>query len=398
MKGAALYRSNGLECGYRYRVTQQQWGPPPQGRQPAQWGPPGAQPQWGQQPGGWNQGGFAPRTQGFGPGNQGFGRPVQPQRGPGQPAYAPFGPAPQRQRNPLKTVLLALIGLTLVALVGLVVANVVGGSNEVAYQNEDYNVPPPDKNPPPLPVPDTYDQAQQAIVANPIYKQQIPTPVRCQVPAVNLQTASDPQLKTHFEDLMACLVRSWQPPVEGSGFKIVRPTVTIYGKKVETKCGTSNVNAFYCGADQQVYYSNLLPDYVPMVRQSKWGADVVMAHEFGHAIQARTAILISAKALGQKSGEKATQLEFSRRLETQADCFSGLFLHSTSLSLGIKQADVADIEETYRAIGDDVLSGKPNVIGDHGQAASRLYWGRVGLGSPQIGNCNTFTADKKLVR
>ena len=40
---------------------------------------------------------------------------------------------------------------------------------------------------------------------------------------------------------------------------IVRPTVTIYGEEISTKCGKSGVNAFYCCADQQIYFSNLLP-------------------------------------------------------------------------------------------------------------------------------------------
>ena len=51
-----------------------------------------------------------------------------------------------------------------------------------------------------------------------------------------------------------------------------------------------------------------------------------------------------------------------------------------------------------RAVGDDTLSGDPDVVGDHGLAGSRLYWGRVGLANSAIGACNTFTAKDSLVR
>ena len=36
----------------------------------------------------------------------------------------------------------------------------------MAYQNDDYQVPPPDKSPPPIPVPQTYEQAEQWITNN----------------------------------------------------------------------------------------------------------------------------------------------------------------------------------------------------------------------------------------
>src|SRR6185436_19937303 len=137
--------------------------------------------------------------------------------------------------------------------------------------------------------------------------------------------ATDAQLKAHFEGLMECLMRVWQPPVTAANWTLVRPSVTIYGEKITTKCGESGINAFYCSADQQVYYSNQLRTVLESASENKWTADVVMAHEFGHAIQGRTGILISAHALGQNSGDKATDLQYTRRLETQADCFSGMF-------------------------------------------------------------------------
>jgi predicted metalloprotease len=284
------------------------------------------------------------------------------------------------------------------ALAALVISGLNSAPSDVAYQNEDYQVPPPDQSPPPIPVPQTYGEAEQLITKNRFYNQTVPVPVRCDSEPINVVTASDAQLKSHFEGLMECLVRVWEPPVTEADWIIVRPTVTIYGEELTTKCGKSGINAFYCSADQQVYYSDQLPEALPSVRRNKWTADIVMAHEFGHALQGRTGILISAHALGQDSNDKGTELEYTRRLETQADCFSGMFLRAVSQSIGMQQSDLEGISQIYVAIGDDTLTGKPDIIGNHGLARSRKYWGEQGLSTNSVGACNTFVAPSKYVR
>ncbi len=356
-------------------VTQQQWG-----NRQTPWGqPPQQRDGWGQpyNPQQFRRGQFAPNL---------YGTPVQ------------FLPPRRPRRSPFRSLLAAMMIIGLIALAGMASTNAATEPAELPYQNEDYRVPPPDTTPPPLPVPETYEEAEQLLVSNKLYSQTTPTPVRCTATPINVRTAENAQLKNHFEELMECLVRVWGPPVEAAGFQVVRPTVTIYGARVTTKCGDAEVNAFYCSGDQQVYFSNQLADYVPIVKREKWAADVVMAHEFGHALQARTAILISSHALGEESGDKRTELELSRRLEVQADCFSGMSMGAMRQSLGISESDEEGIEATYNAVGDDVVSGKPNVVGNHGLGRSRVYWGSTGLGTSDIGECNTYTAKDDLVR
>lgn len=364
-------------------MSQQNWGsaPPVYGRQTS--GSPVNQPRI--QP----TQGFTQPMAGYG----GFGGGV-PHYGP-----APHIPAPAAQRSPLRFVLLAMIGLVILALAALAVTSLTANTPNSQYQNDDYTVPPPDNSPPPLPLPEDYRQADDWINNSTFYAQVTPAPVRCASQPINVTTATDEQLKAHFEGLMECLVRVWQPPVTNAGFQIVRPTVTVYGQELTTKCGKSGINAFYCGADQQVYYSNQLPEaFSSEISQNKWTADLVMAHEFGHALQGRTGVLVAAHALGQKSGDKDTNLAYTRRLETQADCFSGMFIRSVSTSLGVQDADTKGILAIYQAIGDDTLSGDPGILGNHGLARSRRYWGNVGLVSSSVGNCNTFKAASKLVR
>ena len=397
-------------------MTQQQWGGAPYGRQ----NPPGNQPPapWGAQgfgrpgagvPGQFHRGQPFPPAQPFpqgqryapGPGPQGqwVANPPGGFGGP-QPGVPHYGPPmqPPRKRSPMMALLLGMVAMSVLAIIGLVLINIFTGTSETAYQNDDYQVPPADTAPPALPLPQTYAEAEAFLVSNPLYAQTTPAPVRCDNPPINVATASDSDLETHFNNQVACLVRVWNPPVTAAGFVLPRPSVTIYGEKVTTKCGTSGVNAFYCSADQQIYFSNLLPQAVPIVRTNKWAAEVVMAHEFGHAVQARAGILISTHALAQKSGSKTQSNQYLRRLETQADCFSGLYMRSVSRSMGIQQSDLKGIESTYEAVGDDTLTKDANVEGDHGLARSRIFWGLTGLGTGDIGKCNTFTAPASQVR
>ncbi len=247
-------------------------------------------------------------------------------------------------------------------------------------------------------VPQSEQQTTSWLNDNALYAQTMPAPIRCDSKPIPVETATDRELDAHFEGLMECLIRVWQPPVTAAGFQLIRPTVTIYGHSITTRCGDSGVNAFYCSGDQQVYYSNKLADSFAGLKGKKWAADVVMAHEFGHLLQGRTGIFIAGHLQNQNASDEAEGLKYLRRMETQSDCFSAIFLRSVSVSLGIQQDDVQGILEAYAAVGDDVLSGNPQAVGDHGLARSRIYWGTTGLSSGQLTRCNTFRADDKLIR
>ena len=58
------------------------------------------------------------------------------------------------------------------------------------YQNESYQVPPIDTNPPELPMPQTYGEATDWMVNNAIYSSEIAVPVRCEAQPIDLANAS----------------------------------------------------------------------------------------------------------------------------------------------------------------------------------------------------------------
>lgn len=423
-----------------------------------QWGPPQGQPTW---PGpgytgsgtgqGFGQGGPAFGQNSFGHqpqygqqgfGQQGYGQPAfgQPQYAQqqfGQRPYAPFPPTrPPRRRNPLRGCLLALLIVGGLAVIGVVALGALGAAVNSAsgsttsepttaptsvqtsdgqtteptspassaaagdYQNESYQVPQVSTNPPALPAPQTYTQASAWLTKNKLYAQSVAKPVRCEMSDIDLSTASRAQLQAHLNELTGCLMRVWGPTLIDAGYTPVRPSVTIYSGSVTTQCGKlPQENAVYCGADQQIYYAADLPDLIPSsLASSKFITESVIAHEFGHAVQARSGILISESALEDQQDTKTGQYNYSRRLELQADCFAGEFISSVAQSLSMNSTDLTNIQKLFYSFGDDVLTGNSAVVGNHGRGGSRMSWMKAGMSNAQLTTCNTFSASASTVK
>jgi len=318
---------------------------------------------------------------------------------PGSPDVAPAAAAPRpRQRHPLLPILLIVIALATVALAGLVVVGLTYKPAVAPYQNEDYQPPPVVANPPPVPIPRTQAEAEQWIKQNPIYATRIPAPVRCEVRRINARTASDAELEAHLNAMVGCLLRDWNLPATQAGFVLVRPAIHVYGDQVTTKCGNKGINAIYCDVDQNVYFSSKVTTTVAGLADNPWATEMVIAHEFGHAVQGRTGIFLSTYILEEGLDDVHAQLLLNRRLENQADCFSGLFLRSVSRSIGLRQDDVDSLLDIYVRLGSDSLSGQPGIESNHGLSASRRYWGQMGLANSDVGRCNTYVAAASLNR
>ncbi len=336
---------------------------------------------------------------------------------PGNQSYRPFAPAPvpssgfggwgtdasgaarvtlPARRDPLILLLGTLIVLSAGALVGLVIAGFTARPAATAYANEDYSVPAPQLSPPPIPVPQSADEAERWRTANAVYAHALPAPVRCPVAPVELDGASRETLQGHFDGLTGCLARTWEPALTAAGFTVVRPSVTVYDDEVSTRCGRMGINAFYCSADQQLYVSTRLARQTGL--RGRWAADVVMAHEYGHLVQGRTGLFAAGVLAARDAATDDERLAYARRLETQADCFSATSLRSVSTSIGIRQDDLTDILRAYAAGGDDRRRDRPEAAGNHGRADTRVYWGTVGLSTSDLGRCNTFTAPAGSVR
>ena len=397
------------------RVTQQQWGQQANRGQSA----PGFGSSWaaptGQRPYGYPTAPGASQPLG-GASTQGYGQQQAPHpqwggqwggqwQQPSGRTPVPFPPdsrTPQR-RNPLLTLAItAVVGIIAIALVATVVRSLTGSGAQATttqYQQEDYRVPPPEANPPEIPLPKVEADLETLTEQNKVYGATVPNPTRCEMTEITLGSSSKSEIKSSMDELTACLARVWDPTLEASGWTFVRPVSNVYSTKITTPCGkVPTGNAFYCGANQQIYLATDLNKVLPpSVASGRFVVETVIAHEVGHAVQYRTGIGASSSYMIQNL-PKAQSLEVNRRLEVQADCFAGLFLGSVAQSRGMTESDLDNIRKTMVAIGDDTLSGKPDIVGNHGRGASRQYWAEMGMASTKVGACNTFVAPANLVK
>ncbi len=389
--------------------SQQQWPPPQQWPQAPQWPAPSGQP-YGQAPA---PGSFTPYPQ---------------QAYPTYPAPGSFYQPPRRP-NPLRGLLFAAflaIGVVIFAISVLSwLSEDVSAqdypdatSSSSAWPTDaqspddqpstdpgsiDVEVGAPDHHPSELPSPDNYTQATTWLQKNPVYRQAPTIPTDCALPEIDMTRASSTALEKHLNDLTACLVKVWKPPLAAAGFELPRPPVTVYNGAVTTKCGKlDDINAVYCSADQQIYYSRQLWKIFPTNQQrDRFVVETVLAHEFGHTIQARTGILISSMAWEQRAEEKddsAAANVYSRRLEVQADCFSGMFSHAVAQSSGLSSDELANLRDVIYNLGDDVLTGQAGYDGDHGSGKARKAWFTTGQTGSSMSACNTYTVSEKAVR
>jgi hypothetical protein len=334
----------------------------------------------------------------YGPGYQGGYQGPTSTYGPYAlpPGAYPYPIAPPKKRYGAPVL---LVLLTVAILLGVAIP-IVSAFTTTSYANSSYVPPQPNSNPPGLPKVVNEATAHDTVTASTLYAQDVPNPTKCTVTSIDLSAASEAELQSHMSDVVACLMRVWDPTVTKAGFEMPRPPVVVYSASISTSCGKlPMMNAAYCGSDQKIYYATDLPQAIPSgLRSSRFIVEVIVAHEFGHAVQARTGILTAAHGLADAATTDAESNEWSRRTELQADCFAGLFIRSVSKSAGISQQDLDNVAALMTAFGDDALSKNSGIDGGHGLGTSRKYWIQLGLASTSVNVCNTFTAASDVVR
>lgn len=336
--------------------------------------------------------------------------PQQPQGQWPQPGqFGTPGPAP-KQKRPLG--LIIATGAAVVVLAALLAYTLFGrpsapGEVVPEYQNEDYQVPTAGAEVPQVLIPDDTTQRREFLEENAIYEASLAEPVRCELTMVDdVHDMTDETLQARLADYISCLTRAWGPTLDAAGFVSYNPQFTIYpsGGTVQTQCGTQeSMNAFYCAADQNIYLArDILRVLSPDLAADRAVYELIIAHEYGHAMQGRTGIIISANWLAMDEKDELKMLEHQRRTEVQADCFAGLALRSLGQSLELTDADREAILAISRDIGDDVLADRfgadPTKPGNHGTGDSRRLWADRGISTNDIGSCNTYLAPSDEVR
>ena len=173
--------------------------------------------------------------------------------------------------------------------------------------------------------------------------------------------------------------------------------LVLFRDSIDSACGQaqSATGPFYCPEDEKVYIDLGFYDEL----KQRFGAPgdfaeaYVLAHEIGHHVQKLLGIEGKVRAARQQNPQAANQLSVA--LELQADCFAGVWGHSTQQRNILDPGDVDEGLKAAAAVGDDRLQrmsrGQVNPeTFTHGSSAQRMQWFQRGFQDGTIASCNTF--------
>ncbi|HEX6879253.1 MAG TPA: neutral zinc metallopeptidase [Terriglobales bacterium] len=195
--------------------------------------------------------------------------------------------------------------------------------------------------------------------------------------------------------------QTWEQIFEQRGRQYPHARLVLFRDAIRSGCGVaqSETGPFYCPADQKAYIDLGFYDEL----KNRFGADgdfaqaYVLAHEIGHHVQ--DVLGTERKVRQAMENNPGQKNEYSVRLELQADCYAGVWGHSTEQRDLINQADISGALNAAAAIGDDRIqrmSGRevsPESF-THGSSQQRQMWFKRGLETGSLEACNTFAGSQ----
>ncbi len=173
--------------------------------------------------------------------------------------------------------------------------------------------------------------------------------------------------------------------------------LVLFRDSILSGCGQARAatGPFYCPADEKVYIDLSFFDEL----KQRYGAPgefaqaYVIAHELGHHVQKLTGIEQKVHAAQEQNPRAANQL--SERMELQADCFAGVWGHSTDERNLLDPGEAREGLNAAAAVGDDRLqrmAGRavnPETF-THGSSQQRMEWFQKGFTTGDMNVCTTF--------
>jgi uncharacterized protein len=189
---------------------------------------------------------------------------------------------------------------------------------------------------------------------------------------------------------------TWRQILPRYGTEYRDAKLVLFRQGVRTACGDmpSAAGPFYCPRDEKAYID--LGFYGELRRRFGAPGDFaqayVLAHELGHHVQHLLGTDARVRQLESRTGRSN---ELSVRLELQADCYAGVWAHSTQQRRLLDAGDVDEALSAAAAVGDDRIQEqttgmvRPESF-THGSAAQRTAWFKRGFSSGSPEACDTF--------
>ena len=191
--------------------------------------------------------------------------------------------------------------------------------------------------------------------------------------------------------------KTWTQIFTANGRTYRHAKLVLYRGSTYSGCGTARAatGPFYCPQDEKVYIDLSFWDELKRFGGStaEFAQAYVIAHELGHHVQ--KLLGIESKEQHAVAADPGDRNPLSVDTELQADCFAGVWAHSTEQRGIVHRADIAAALNAAAAVGDDHLqhmSGRAisPESWTHGSSAERQHWFEAGLDGGKVSNCPTF--------
>lgn len=210
--------------------------------------------------------------------------------------------------------------------------------------------------------------------------------ITCKLPAFG---RSADQLRGYYQAMIGCLDEAWKPLLAQSDHVFESPKLNVDDNPTST-CGTpgrQEAVAFYCPRDKGIFMPR--NRVIESMGSNQGGHIMVLAHEYGHHVQAMSGINhgMGLKMIGLAE-DSPEYLELTRRMELQADCFSGMFIGAAGGRGSITKALSNSASSAFRSSVADKT---------HGSVKHQIQWGTAGVKNNNTASCNTWLAPSSEV-
>ncbi|HEY0759908.1 MAG TPA: neutral zinc metallopeptidase [Acidisarcina sp.] len=191
--------------------------------------------------------------------------------------------------------------------------------------------------------------------------------------------------------------RTWAQTFAAQGRQYRHAKLVLYRDATPAGCGTaqSSTGPFYCPEDGKIYIDLSFWDELRRIGGDTGDAAqaYVLTHELGHHIQTLLGIEGKMRQFVEQDPRSGNHLSVD--LELQADCFAGVWAHSTEQRNILHESEIPGALKAAAAVGDDHLqqmSGRAvsPESWTHGSSEEREGWFRKGLEGGTIESCGTF--------
>jgi len=194
--------------------------------------------------------------------------------------------------------------------------------------------------------------------------------------------------------------QTWTAILPKEGLTYHDAKLVLFRDGVQSGCGQAEtaMGPFYCPLDEKVYIDLGFYDEL----RDKFGAPgqfaqaYVLAHELGHHVQHIEGIDEQMRRTEKQHPDQANAL--SVKLELQADCYAGVWGHSTQQRNLLDPGDIQSGLQAAASVGDDRLQKmstghvSPESF-THGTSAQRESWFKRGFESGDPKDCDTFSSN-----